>query len=159
MRTLLTIALASALSLCPAASGQEVFRYVYQSAQRAAGQPGISFAQRKIAQFKLAALDYMLHQSAGMPHAPMIGLLDDQAYYLSEYLTLFCRDIVKAKRLGEDKRRARIALFMEASKSHPLFFDPDQQTTDAFINSGSELTPFCLDTDWAEAYKEVKRRL
>ena len=48
---------------------------------------------------------------------------------------------------------------MDASKSNPLFNDPDAETTDAFMLDSNELTPFSLDTDWQKAYLAARNIL
>lgn len=50
-------------------------------------------------------------------------------------------------------------MFMSASLCNPLFGDPDEETTHAYIKDGSELTPFSLDTDWQKAYYAAKAQL
>ena len=86
--------------------------------------------------------------------------LDTQAYWLSEFLTLFFDQIVKDKKNRDDEeRKARILMFMEASLRNPLFHDKDEETTLSYIKEGSEITPFSLDTNWELAYQYAKEHL
>ena len=87
------------------------------------------------------------------------GFLDTQAYYLSEFITLFFNDVMKSKRLDSEKRKERIMMFTDASISNPMFDDTDKDTTLAFIKDGGELTPFSLDTDWQKAYAAALAQL
>ena len=85
--------------------------------------------------------------------------LDVQAYYMSEFLTLFFKEILSDKKLSDEKKKNKILMFMDASCSNPLFNDSDKETINAYINEGNELTPFCLDTDWEKAYAAAQAQL
>ncbi len=82
--------------------------------------------------------------------------LNTQAYYMSEFITLFFHEILKSKKQDSEKKKAKIMLFMDASKSNPLFDDEDTETTDSYILEGNQLTPFSLNTDWPRAYAAAK---
>lgn len=141
---------------------QNVFRMVTESAQRTVSNPMSGYTQTHLASFKLNALNYLAQQGAArLQHEELNPLLDTQAYYLSEFLTLYFREILKNRHHGADadKQRQRVALFMDASKSNPLFADNDTVRTDAYINAGNQLTPFCLNTDWKKAYYAAKLNL
>ena len=66
---------------------------------------------------------------------------------------------VEDKKEDDNKRMAKIYLFMDTSKAYPLFDDPDTEVTDSYIIEGNELTPFSLNTDWQKAYGNVKVEL
>ncbi len=151
----LLILTASANSL----QAQEVYNYVLGNATRTVNSPTSSYTQTQIAQFKRTALVYLKKKAFEQSDSISSSFLDTQAYYLSEYVTLFFNEIVKTKRLSADKRKERVTLFMDASVSNPLFVDNDQETTMAFVTSGAELTPFCLNTDWQKAYAAVTDEL
>lgn len=55
-------------------------------------------------------------------------------------------------------RKAKIMLFMNASVANPLFKDEDKETTMAFTGDDS-ITPFCLDTNWQNAYLSASENL
>ena len=78
---------------------------------------------------------------------------------MSEYVALFFDELLKWKKDDDNKRKAKIYLFMDVSKANPLFDDPDTDITDAYIIEGNELTPFSLNTDWQKAYGAVKVEL
>lgn len=121
--------------------------------------PTTSFTNTQIAQFKRTALIYLKEKAFEQRKEVTTDFLDTQAYYLSEFVTFFFDEILKAKRLSEEKRKERILLFMDASVSNPLFDDRDLETTMSFITSGGELTPFCLNTDWEKAYAAVSAQI
>ena len=134
------------------AEAQDVYNLVLDSATRIINNPTSNFTNVQIAQFKRTALTYMKSKALEISDTIPSALLDTQAYYMSEFITLFIDDIVKSKRLSDDKRKQRILMFTDASISNPLFNDPDKDTTMSFMIDGNELTPFSLDTDWHKAY-------
>lgn len=141
------------------AEAQEVYNYVLNSATKTVNSPTSSFTQTQIAQFKRTALIYLRSKAFEQSDSVTAEFLDTQAYYMSEFITLFFDEIIKAKRLSDSKRREKVTLFMDASVSNPLFNDPDTETTMAFIKDGGEITPFCLNTDWQKAYLAAKDNL
>lgn len=139
---------------------QTVYNVVLDNAVRVVNSPTSGFTQVQIAQFKRTALVYLRRKAEGLvTDEAYVKLLDTQAYYLSEFITLFFDEILKSKRLSEQKRKEKILLFMDASVSNPLFDDNDEATTMSFITNGGELTPFCLNTDWQKAYAAAKSQL
>lgn len=141
------------------AKAQDVYNIVLESATRIVNSPTSSFTQTQIAQFKHTALIYMKKKAFEETDSVPSAFLDTQAYYLSEFITFFFDEIIKSKKMSEDKRKEKIMLFMDASVSNPLFDDKDQETTMAFINDGGELTPFCLNTNWQKAYAAAKSQI
>lgn len=131
---------------------QEVYNLVLNNATRIVNNPTCSYTQIQIAQFKRTALIYMKTKAFEETDSVPSNFLDTQAYYLSEFITLFFNDVVTNKRLSDEKRKERIMMFTDASISNPMFEDTDQETTLAFIKDGGELTPFSIDTDWQKAY-------
>ena len=142
-----------------AAYSQEVYDLVLANATRAVNSPTSSYAQTQIAQFKRTALIYLKRKAFEQVKEVPASFLDTQAYYLSEFVTLFFNEILKIKRLDEAKRKARIMFFMEASLSNPLYNDPDEETTMSFITNGGEITPFCINTNWQKAYEAAKSQI
>lgn len=138
---------------------QEVYNYMLENATRTVNTPSSSFTQTRVAQFKLTVLIYMKRKATETMPTVTENFLNTQAYYFSEFLSLFFDEILKDRRAKDEKRREKIHLFMDASLSNPLFNDPDEETTLSYIKEGSELTPFSLDTDWEKAYAAVKDNL
>lgn len=158
MKYIITLLLGLVWSVS-AANAQEVYKVLLDNATRIVNSPTSGFTQTQIAQFKRTALIYLRNKAFENSKSVSAEFLDTQAYYMSEFVTLFFDEILKSKRLSDDKRKEKILLFMDASVSNPLFNDPDQATTMAYINEGGELTPFCLNTDWQKAYAAAKSQL
>lgn len=140
------------MALCPTGSAQEVYNYLLDSSTRTVNNPTSGFTATRIAQFKRTALIYMKSKAFETMPEVTEQFLNTQAYYLSEFITLFFNEILKDNKLDEKQRKEKIYLFMDASKCNPLFDDPDTETTDAYIIEGNELTPFSINTDWQKAW-------
>ena len=138
--------------LTSVAQAQEVFNYVLASATRTVNNPSANYTQTQIAQFKRTALIYLQKKAFEKSDTVQTSLLDNQAYYLSEFITLFFDEITKDKKEADGVRKAKIMLFMDASVMNPLWNDPDKETTQSFLQEEGVLTPFSLDTDWQKAY-------
>lgn len=138
---------------------QAVYELVLSNATRTINSPSSGYTQTQIAQFKRSALLYLKRKTIERDSVTSVSLLDTQAYYLSEYVSLFFKEILKAKRLSEGRRRRKIMSFMEASASNPLFFDSDEDEVLYYVKKGDAITPFSLDTDWQRAYMAVSDAL
>lgn len=144
------------LSSGTTAKTQEVYNYVLNNAIRTVQSPTSGFTQTRIAQFKQTALTYLRKKATETMPEVTDQFLNTQAYYMSEFITLFFDEILKSKKQDSEKKKAKIMLFMDASKSNPLFDDEDTETTDSYILEGNQLTPFSLNTDWPRAYAAAK---
>lgn len=153
--TLLTLFTCFASSV----KAQDVYNLVLNNATRIVNNPTSNYTQTQISQFKRTALVYMKSKAFEATDSVPSAFLDTQAYYLSEFITLFFNDVMKSKRLDNEKRKERIMMFTDASISNPMFDDTDKDTTLAFIKDGGELTPFSLDTDWQKAYAAALAQL
>lgn len=139
---------------------QTVYKTVLENATRVMNSPTSGYTQVQIAQFKCTALVYLRSKAAEVCQGEdYVRLLDTQAYYLSEFITLFFNEILKSKRLDKEEQREKILLFMDASVSNPLFDDANEELTMAYIFKGGELTPFCLNTNWQKANAAALSRL
>lgn len=148
-----------ALNIC-LAKAQVVYNTVLDNATRVINSPTSGYTQAQIAKFKCTALIYLRNKASEMYQGEeYVRVLDTQAYYLSEFITLFLNEILKSKRLNEEKRKEKILMFMDASVSNPLFEDADEDNTMSYIIKGGELTPFCLNTDWQKAYAAAHSQL
>ena len=157
--TMKTILLTALLLLLPcSARCQEVFNMVLENATRTVNSPTTGFTQAQIAQFKRTALLYIKRKAFERTDSVPSAFLNTQAYFLSEYLTLFFNEILKDKKTADGMRKAKIMLFMNASVATPLFKDEDKETTMAFTGDDS-ITPFCLDTNWQNAYLSASENL
>ncbi len=158
MKKLITLLLLFPIFTCKM-QAQEVYNILLEEATRTVNNPASGFTQTRIAQFKLTSLTY-LKQKAFEKQPEVNGhFLDTQAYYMSEFLALFFKEIIRDKKQSEEKKKKKILLFIDASISNPLFGDTDKATTLAYLEEDGELTPFSLDTDWEKAYAAVKDNL
>lgn len=158
MRTALLVC-ALLLGFCNHGSAQEVYNLVLENATKMVNTPTTNFTQTRISQFKRTSLVYMKRKAIETMPTVTEEFLNTQAYYLSEFLSLFFDEILKDHKLSEDVRKEKILMFMEVSITNPLFNDTDYETVHSYINEGSELTPFSLDTDWEKAYNQAKEKL
>ena len=140
-------------------SAQDVYNYLLDATTNTVNNPTSSYTQVRIAQFKRTALVYLKRKAFETMPEVTEQFLNKQAYYMSEYVALFFDELLKGKKDDDNKRKAKIYLFMDTSKANPLFNDPDTDITDAYIIEGNELTPFSLNTDWQKAYGAVKVEL
>ncbi len=138
---------------------QEVYNILLEGATRTVNNPASGFTQTRIAQFKLTSLTYLKQKAFEKQPEVNVQFLDTQAYYMSEFLALFFKEIIRDKKQSEEKKKKKILLFIDASISNPLFGDADKATTLAYLEEEGELTPFSLDTDWEKAYAAVKDNL
>ncbi len=146
-------------TLTTTARCQEVYNLVLENATKVVNSPTSGFAQTQIAQFKRTALIYMKSKAFERTDSVPAVFLNTQAYYMSEFLSLFFNVILKDKKSDASVRKEKILIFMNASAMNPLYNDEDKETTMAFVNDGGELTPFSLDTDWQKAYLAAKENL
>ena len=128
---------------------------VMENATRIVNSPSSSYTQTQIAQFKRTALTYLKSKAFEQTDSVSAEFLNIQAYYLSEFLSSFFKEILKGKRKNTTEKQALIELYMDASVSNPLYNDLDQETTMSYITEGGQLTPFCLNTDWQKAFYAV----
>ncbi|MBR1838550.1 MAG: hypothetical protein IJ786_03240 [Bacteroidaceae bacterium] len=135
---------------------QQVYDMVLDNATRTVNNPTSNFTQVKIAQFKKTALTYMRQQEAADSIIDF-RVLDFQAYYLNQFLTLYLREFINYSAPNKgDMLSTVVKLFIKASLDCPMWNDPDTETTQAYIGDNEELTPFSIDTDWQKAYEEVQ---
>ena len=140
-------------------SAQEVYNYLLDATTNTVNNPTNSYTQVRIAQFKRTALVYMKRKAFEQMPEVTEEFLNKQAYYMSEFVALFFDEILKGRKEKENKRLAKINLFMNTSKAYPLFDDPDTDVTESYIIEGNEITPCSLNTDWQKAYGAVKVEL
>lgn len=140
-------------------TAQEVFNSVLNNAEKIVNDPTSTFTNARICQFKCTVLHYMKKKAFETMPTVTERFLNVQAYYMSEFLSLFFKEILTNKKSTEEEKKARIMMFMDASCSNPLFDDPDKETVHSYITEGNELTPFSIDTDWEKAYAAATDQL
>ena len=138
---------------------QEIYNFVLESAQRTINNCSSSDTQVSIAQFKNTALVYLKSQAFAQQEEVSEDFLNTQAYYMSEFVTLFFSEVVEVQKKGKKVMEKTMLLFMEASLANPLFPDMDEETTLSYVNDPMSLTRFSLNTDWQKAYETAKAKL
>lgn len=147
------------LLLSPEVKGQDIYEHILGNASRIVNSPTTSFTQNHIAAFKKVTLIYISDKACAENIPDRNHFLDVQAYCLSEFMTLLYTEVLENQHLNEDTKLQRLNRFTEATEKYPLFHDPDEATTLQFVRSGTELTPFSIDTDWEKALAHVRSHL
>ena len=147
------------LTLPAKGNAQEIYNFVLENATRTVNSPTSGFMQNKVATFTRTTLTYL--KLTALDQLPDVSgtFLDNQAFFLSEFLNLYMRHTIHNKRISPEKRQEITALFTQASKNNPLFDETDEAETELFLREQHPMTPFSLNTDWQKAYKEIKENL
>ena len=88
MKKLITLCLL-ACSLALSASAQDIYNTMLADARNTADNTGNNLVVRRIAKFKCAALEYVKEKAFLTDQDVTIRFLDDQAYYMNEFLNSF----------------------------------------------------------------------
>lgn len=140
-------------------NAQEIYKIVYKNAEQIVNDPNSGVTKARIAQFKLSQLTYLYQKAFETMPEVTDRFLDVQAYYLTEFMSLYQAELVKSSKDTPEERAKKVMIFLDATVSNPLFNDTDEETIYAYIKEGTELTPFSLDTDWQKALAAVKAQL
>ena len=141
------------------ANAQEIYKIVYKNAEQIVNDPNSGVTKARIAQFKVSQLTYLYQKAFETMPEVTDRFLDVQAYYLTEFMSLYQAELVKSSKETPEERAKKVMIFLDATVSNPLFGDTDEETIYAYIKEGTELTPFSLDTDWQKALAAVKAQL
>ena len=155
MKKLITLCLL-ACSLALSASAQDIYNTMLADARNTADNTGNNLVVRRIAKFKCAALEYVKEKAFLTDQDVTVRFLDDQAYYMNEFLNSFFKDVLLNTEISKTEKKKRILLFVDASGSNPILNDPDKDVVAAYVVSDGQLTPFSLDTNWPKAYAAVQ---
>ena len=145
--------------LAMGANAQEIYKIVYKNAEQIVNDPNSGVTKARIAQFKVSQLTYLYQKAFETMPEVTDRFLDVQAYYLTEFMSLYQAELVKSSKDTPEERAKKVMIFLDATVSNPLFGDTDEETIYAYIKEGTELTPFSLDTDWQKALAAVKAQL
>ena len=140
-------------------NAQEIYKIVYKNAEQIVNDPNSGVTKARIAQFKVSQLTYLYQKAFETMPEVTDRFLDVQAYYLTEFMSLYQAELVKSSKETPEERAKKVMIFLDATVSNPLFGDTDEETIYAYIKEGTELTPFSLDTDWQKALAAVKAQL
>ncbi len=131
---------------------QDVYLSLREKAVAAVEDPQTPMLLKKLNQFKLDALDYMVIKMKEVMPDSSAFYLDKEAYALHNFLNLYMRTIIDNQNMPAAHQVNIVKLFMDASYSNPLFNDSDKELTLAYYADGSSMTRFSLDTDWRLAF-------
>lgn len=140
-------------------NAQEIYKIVYKNAEQIVNDPNSGVTKARIAQFKVSQLTYLYQKAFETMPEVTDRFLDVQAYFLTEFMSLYQAELVKSSKDTPEERAKKVMIFLDATVSNPLFGDTDEETIYAYIKEGTELTPFSLDTDWQKALAAVKAQL
>lgn len=133
---------------------QEVYNAVVEQAQKVVlSSSNPESPTVRIAQFKYSAMRYLYNKMMQEKGEADIATLDYQAYNMSVFITAMFGEL-KKEAFDNGKKRV-LQKYIKAAHKHPMFNDPDKETTQCFMTDNSSLTPFSLDTDWQKAAEEL----
>ncbi len=137
------------------ANAQKVYRKILSQSQQIAVNRQLDMELRKVAQFKVDALNYMATKAKELKPDMTIGELDRQAYAMNEFVNTY---IDKLTQYTSKKGRAWVLqIFRDATNTHTLFGDMDRDMVLSYYNNKNYLTQFSLDTDWEKALAEAQK--
>ena len=137
------------------ANAQQVYQEVYRLSKKIADSTQLDIETRKIATFKVDALEYMAMKAAEVMPDSSMSMLDRQAYALYDFIDTFTRRLAKASKSQKD---AVVAIYRNASINNPWFNDEDTELVWSYYNNPNYVTQFSLDTDWQKADETVTNR-
>ena len=143
--------------LTTTSEAQEVYGEIMKMSKRDANDKAKNLQTRKIATFRVDALNYMTTKARELMPDSTVRMLDRQALAMYEYVDLFMKELTR-----EDKRKKResvIELFGQVTIDHPRYLDTDKDLVLSYYNNKAYLTRFSLDTDWEKALATIKRIL
>lgn len=163
---LLSCLIIYALSL--KAQQERISKILYANAYKTATNCNEKLDIRKIASFKVDAITYLnsrtltqiIDTTKLFSNKYILNLntqLDSMAYYMNEYVNLFTKVYTHAE--NSKKKKQLLRTFRNASINHSLYNDSDKTLVLVYFNSEDDLTPFSLDTNWIEAFEEVKKKI
>lgn len=144
--------------VCLHANSQEVYNKLYNSATEVLNDPQAAEIKTKINYFYLTELNYLKAKAGAQMETVTTSFLDTQAYYLSEYVGAFFKDLSEAHRVSAECQKDITMAYINATLSNSLFEDSDTEKVHSFIGDQEYLTPFSLDTNWEKAYKEITEK-
>ena len=148
------LALVLLLLLAPlGASAQQVFQFELDNSARAMRSPGSGYVVVRLATFQHCALNYLATKTADRPDHERNRWLDNQAYYMADFLRLYYMQLIDES-LTETDHAIWKQSFATASAQAPEFYDDDNPEACAYVNDRS-LTPFSLDTNWEKAFERI----
>lgn len=143
-----------AMQLC----GQEIYNKHYTSAHAVINNPESPDHQVKLNHFYVTELNYLKSMAEKEMGTVTTTFLDTQAFYLTEFVGAFFKDLSQARLVSNDCQQKVVMAYVQSSLDNPLFKDADEEKTLSFMNDPQYLTPFSLNTDWEKAFNEAKKK-
>jgi hypothetical protein len=138
-------------------SAQDIFNTVLDDAKKVINDTTSNVLVAKIAQFKYTTLQYIKKKSFEGAGDVTKEFLDNQAYYMTEFLSTFFKSALLNTQLTKSEKKNRIMSFIDASGSNPLFNETETDIVNAYVENGEgQLTPFSINTDWPKAYAAIR---
>lgn len=153
------ILLANLLMLSMNIQAQEVFNELRQKNKATVENPQSNELVKKISQFKLDALNYMIIKMQEEMPDSTVDYLDRQAYAMHTFVNFYIEKLIKLNNMPESLQVEMTKMFMDASYSNPLFKDKDTDLTLSYYNCSECLTRFSLDTDWPRALAAIIKQM
>ena len=154
-KTILALAVA-ALCAMPT-HAQKVYNEIMRLSKAGAADQNKTLDTRRIYQFKVDELNYMLMKTRELMPDSSMYMVDQQAYAMYEYVNLYVNTLSKSAKRKE--RDAVEELFKRASIANPRFRDTDTDLTLAYYRRDDYVIQFSLDTDWLKALEQVRKEL
>lgn len=146
------------LFLCSASltiSAQDVYKEILKVSKAGAADTTKNLDTRRIYQFKIDELDYMLVKSRELMPDSSMAMIDRQAYAMYDYVQTFMKDLSQCK--NERDKQQIITMYKEATIHNSRFNDADTELTLSYYRRDDYIIQFSLDTDWIMARNEVKK--
>ncbi len=136
---------------------QEVYKEIMRLSKNVANDKTKDIQSRKIATFKIDALNYMAMKMNEIMPDSAISVLDQEAYNMYDFVNLYIKKLSEVK---SKKAKAEILeVFKTASLQNSRFNDFDVDVTEGYIRTEGYLTQFSLDTNWGKAIEQVREEL
>ncbi len=139
--------------------GQEVYNRLYESANQVLNDPEAPKSKTDVNHFYVTVLNYLKGTASTRMETVTTTFLDTQAYYLSEFVGSFFRNLSRAHQVSAECQHGVLMAYVNASINNPLFGDADTEKVQAFVGEAGCLTPFSLDTDWEKAYTKASQEV
>jgi hypothetical protein len=156
MKKILMIALLCTFSYMTV-SAQDVYKEILRISKKGAADETKGLELRRIFQFKVDELNYMLMKTREQMPDSSMHMVDTQAYAMYDFVNSYLKDISK-KDKKKDKELIK-TIYKEATIHNSRFNDMDKDLVLSYYNREDYITQFSLDTDWIKAMAEVKRVL
>ena len=137
-------------------SAQDVYQEIMRMSTEVANNEKKALDLRKIATFKVDALNYMAQRTRELMPDSSAYVLDYQAFAMYEFVNLFTYKLTKTSKKKD--RNNVIKVFKDATIQNPRFNDMDLAFVRIYCDNDNFLTQFSLDTDWVKAMAYIREK-